>query len=268
MPELVPLWEELVQLAGGDEQVARMLSLVDPAPYLAGCSQAVWLNGRARLVRNYDFRPDACEGMFLLTRWHETRVLAASDCLWGALDGVNEHGLCVALSFGGSRSVGPGFGIPIILRYVLEFCSTVDEASAVLRRIPSHMAYNVSLLDAKGDHAVAMLGPDRPPEIRPDRVCTNHQGSTEWSDYAQLTRSAERMAFLEKELVRRQGAERFSQRFLEPPLYMTDHRRGYGTLYTVSYSPDGCSAEFLWPEHRIHQSIDDFAATDLTVSYG
>ena len=30
---------------------------------------------------------------------------------------MNEYGLVVALSFGGSREVGDGFGIPLILRY-------------------------------------------------------------------------------------------------------------------------------------------------------
>jgi hypothetical protein len=46
MPELLPHWEHLVELSGGDEQVARMLSLYRPTPFLAGCSQAVWSRTR------------------------------------------------------------------------------------------------------------------------------------------------------------------------------------------------------------------------------
>lgn len=267
MPELVGLWQHLVGLADGDETVARMLSLVDPAPYVTGCSQGVWMGDGPALVRNYDYRPEACEGLFLLSRWHETKVLAATDCLWGALDGMNEHGLCVALSFGGSRAVGPGFGIPLILRYVLEFCATVKEASAVLRRVPSHMAYNVQLLDAEGRFAVAYLHPGRPVRISREPACTNHQRPVAWEEYAEITQSRERLALLREQVEREQSLASFTGRFLEPPLYATGHDRGYGTLYTVAYSPHDLSATFLWPHHRVRQSMGRFAESGLSLTY-
>lgn len=268
MPELVPLWGELTALAGGDEQVARMLSLVDPAPYVAGCSQAVWTRDHPMLVRNYDYRPEAVEGAIVLTRWHDTRVLAVSDCLWGVLDGINEHGLTVALAFGGTRIRGRGFGIPLILRYVLEFCRTVGEAADILERVPSHMAYNVSLLDAAGDFATAHLSPQRKPRILRERVATNHQRDVEWSEYARVTHSEERHDFLTDHLAKARSASRFVQRFLEPPLYSTGHATGYGTLYTVAYRPEDRSAEFLWPHCRVTQSLDSFVETELRVTYG
>ena len=37
-----------------------------------------------------------------------------SDCLWGLLDGMNDDGLGVSLTFGGRRVLGDGFGIPIV----------------------------------------------------------------------------------------------------------------------------------------------------------
>ncbi len=267
MPEVVSLWERLVDLADGDGTVARMLSLVDPAPYVTGCSQGVRMGRRPVLVRNYDYRPDACEGVFLLSRWHDTKVLAATDCLWGALDGINEHGLCVALSFGGSRVVGRGFGIPLILRYILEFCRTVREASAVLRRVPCHMAYNVSLLDAGGEYAVAYLHPGRGVRVSKEQVSTNHQKPVEWKEYTEATHSRERRMFLEEQVERKQSVGRFIERFLEPPLYATGHDRGYGTLYTVAYTPHDLSATFLWPHHRVQQSIGEFAESELRLSY-
>ena len=55
-------------------------------------------------------------------------VLAMSDCGLGALDGVNAHGLAVAIAFGGRRVVGDGFGIGIVVRYVLELAHDVPEA--------------------------------------------------------------------------------------------------------------------------------------------
>lgn len=41
MPELLPTWERLVELAGGDDIAARILTLYDPRLYLSGCTQAV-----------------------------------------------------------------------------------------------------------------------------------------------------------------------------------------------------------------------------------
>ena len=42
MPELMASYERVVELAGGGDLAARMLSLYRPPPYLAACSQGVW----------------------------------------------------------------------------------------------------------------------------------------------------------------------------------------------------------------------------------
>ena len=76
------------------------------------------------LVRNYDYPASRLEGIVYLTEWSGRRVLGMSDCLWGLLDGVNDAGLAVSLTFGGRRDVGDGFGIPIVVRYLLEICDT------------------------------------------------------------------------------------------------------------------------------------------------
>lgn len=140
MPELLPMWERLSGLAGGGDQESRLLSLYRPTPYLSGCSQAVWTRGEPVLVRNYDYHPGYCEGAILLSAWHGTKVIAQTDCLWGVLDGIDEKGLAVSLAFGGRQVVGDGFGIPLVLRYILEFVETTKDAREVLRRVPSHMA--------------------------------------------------------------------------------------------------------------------------------
>ena len=268
MPELVPLWERLTELTGGGDEAARMLSLYRPAPYLAGCSQAVWVRDDPMLVRNYDFHPAKCEGTFLLSSWRGARVLAASDCLWGALDGMNEHGLVVALSFGGSRRVGDGFGIPLILRYVLECCRSVADASDVLQRVPSHMAYNVSLLDAAGEYGVAYMAPGRDTTVERHAIAVNHQPGVKWTGYARLTRSADRERFLQARL----GDPGLTQEalkamFLEPPLRSHRYARGVGTLYTVAYHPRGLRAEYLWPRGRIERSFDGFSGDELVVDH-
>jgi predicted choloylglycine hydrolase len=243
-----------------------MLSLYRPPPYLTGCTQAVWTRGAPFLARNYDYHPDACEGVFLKSCWHGTRVIAASECLWGALDGMNEHGLAIALSFGGNRLVGAGFGIPLILRYVLEFCTTLEEAAEVLARVPSHMTYSVSLLDRSGAFGVAYLRPDRETRLVRERVTTNHQDRIEWKEYADLTRSQERKEFLLRKL-RSKGVthEAALDLFLDPPLHVTDYSRGHGTLYTVAYRPRDGSADYMWPGYRTRRTFDEFTESEIVV---
>ena len=267
MPELLPVWERLVDLSDGDEQAARMLTLYRPTPYVAGCTQAVVAGPEPALVRNYDYHPHGFEAAFVRTRWLGTTVVAASDCLWGALDGINEHGLAVALSFGGSRAVGDGFGIPLILRYVLESCATVDEAVAVLRRVPSHMAYNVSLLDAAGRFAVAHLRPGRETEVVREPVSTNHQGRIEWSEYATSTRSVERKAAAQAAVDEGDGVDAVVERFLSPPLFMTDYARWHGTLYTAAYHPSRRGADAHWPGGSVRQTLDGFSERSLDVPF-
>ena len=88
MPELMDAYERVVELAGGGDLAARMLSLYRPPPYLAACSQGVWSGDDGpMLVRNYDYAPSRMEGIIWSTRLGERRVIGMSDCLWGLLDG-------------------------------------------------------------------------------------------------------------------------------------------------------------------------------------
>jgi predicted choloylglycine hydrolase len=259
MPELVPVYEKLVALAGGGDTAARFLSMVNPPPYLTGCSQAALGGSQPLLVRNYDYSPHLCEGTILHTQWAGRRVIAMSDCLWGALDGINQDGLAVSLSFGGRRVVGEGFGVPLIVRYVLETCSTATEACATLARIPTHMSYNVTVLDASGDIATAYLAPDRAPNITRDAVTTNHQGEPEWQEHARATASIERERYLQQRLADPAlDRKQFSDAFLERPLHSTALEEGFGTLYTAAYSPREGRADYRWPGDTWTQSFVRF----------
>ena len=132
MPELMDAYERVVELAGGGDLAARMLSLYRPPPYLAACSQGVWSGEDGpMLVRNYDYAPSRMEGIIWSTRLGERRVIGMSDCLWGLLDGMNDAGLAVSLTFGGRRVLGDGFGIPLVVRYLLETCDDVATAESV-----------------------------------------------------------------------------------------------------------------------------------------
>ena len=131
MPELAATYDALVAAVGGGDLEARFLSHWCPPPTATACSLAVWNRSQHLLVRNYDFPTELCDLTALSSQWNGTRVLAMSDCLWGAVDGINEHGLAVAIAFGGRQIVGPGFGIGLVVRYILEVASTTADAIAI-----------------------------------------------------------------------------------------------------------------------------------------
>jgi predicted choloylglycine hydrolase len=259
MPELLPTYERLCELAGGGDLEARFLSLYCPPAYLTGCSQIVWPGVDPILLRNYDYAPNLAEGLILRSKWNGRGVLAMIDCLWGVLDGINDAGLAISLTFGGRRVVGEGFGVPIILRYVLEFCETVAQARSVLSRVPSHMAYNVTLVDRSGAFCTAYLAPDREPLIKQVPIAANHQGRIDWHQYARATSTLERERYL---FFRLQDPEMTEERliscFLSTPLYTRAYVKGFGTLYTALYRPVSGRASFIWPDGRWDLDLNNF----------
>ncbi len=149
MPELIPVYDELVALAGGHDSAAAMLTLWNPPPFIVACSQTVVpdaVTGEPVLLRNYDYDPRLFEATIYRSKWSTRRVMGTGDCLWGLVDGVNDGGLAVSLTFGGRREVGVGFGVPIVIRYILEVCDDVEDGIAVLGRIPHQVSYNVTLV--------------------------------------------------------------------------------------------------------------------------
>ncbi|PLS20412.1 C45 family autoproteolytic acyltransferase/hydolase [Neptunicoccus cionae] len=259
MPEIVPLYDTLCELAGGGDQAARFLSFYCPPPYLAGCSQAIWTGKEPVLVRNYDYNPNAFDSLILHTGWQGRRVMGLSDGLWGMVDGCNDAGLAISLTFGGRRIVGTGFGVPLILRYVLQTCETAEQAGRVLARVPTHMSYNVTVLDAKRQYLTAMMAPDRPAVITRAAVATNHQENVEWVSHARFTATVERERFLlQRMALHRDPEDKFIGAFLKPPLYSTAFDAGFGTLYTAVYRPRLQEMEVRWPGTIWSFSMDKF----------
>ncbi|WP_020560954.1 C45 family autoproteolytic acyltransferase/hydolase [Thiofilum flexile] len=257
MPELLSVYERLCELAGGGDTAARFLSMYCPPPYYVSCSQAVWTKTTPFLIRNYDYHPALLEGTVIHSSWLGKPVMANGDCLWGVLDGMNSAGLVVSLAFGGRKLVGIGFGIPLILRYILETCRDVADAVAVLRHIPSHMAYNITLLDRLGQSCTVLVAPDRQIQVNALAIATNHQQQIEWTQHAQATATLERESFLIHSLtIPEQTEEQFIQSFLQPPLYSTQYARGFGTLYTALYRPSADSMTLLWPQRQWQQHLE------------
>lgn len=268
MPELLPLYEELCELAGGGDMEARFLSFYCPPRYLAGCSQAIWSGDEPLLVRNYDYDPDAVDAVLLKTAWQGREVVGLSDGLFGLVDGMNDAGLVASLTFGGRQETGDGFGVPLILRYILQICETAKDAGEVLRRVPSHMSYNVTVLDRDRNYLTAYLAPDRKALITHAAVATNHQERVEWKSHARFTATVERERYLLQRLtLHPETQEKFMNSFLRPPLYSLAFNQGFGTLYTAAYRPRKQEVELLWPDRRWHKTFDDFEEDAVTVAY-
>ena len=259
MPELIPLYEDLCDLVGGGDLASRFLSFYCPPPYLSGCSQAIWPGQEPTLVRNYDYDARAFDRLVLHTGWKGRRVMGMSDGLWGLVDGMNDAGLAISLTFGGRRVVGDGFGVPLILRYVLQTCETAEEAGKVLARVPTHMSYNVTVVDAKRRYLTALMAPDRPTQITHAAVATNHQTRVEWAAHARFTATVERERYLLQRLTLHVEPEaKFIGAFLKPPLYSSAFAQGFGTLYTSVYRPRLGQMELRWPRAKWPFDMNDF----------
>lgn len=258
MPELLPVYEQLCEAVGGDDVKSRFLSMYNPPAYMSGCSQIAWTKNESALIRNYDYHPRFFDGTVLYSSFLKP-IIGMTDCTWGLIDGINADGLSISLTFGGRKIVGKGFGIPIIVRYLLETCVTVEETIEALKRVPSHMAYNLTILDAKNNFITVYLTPDKPPVFVKEAVVTNHQGAVEWLEYATFTKTVERKQFLEQYQAKKEtNSNVLIQQFLKPPLYHTNYEKGFGTLYTAVYKPEAKTVDLLWPRKRTTLGFANF----------
>jgi predicted choloylglycine hydrolase len=259
LPELIPTWERLCRLSGDDAVAARMLSMWRLPPFAVGCSQVVVPGQHPVLLRNYDYDQALFEGVVASTNYSgHRRVLGTSDLLWGLLDGMNEDGLAISLTFGGRPGAGEGFGIPIVLRYVLETCATVDQAVSALRRIPIAQSYNVALVDTTGRHATVFVGPGQSAVVSQLDATTNHRlNQVEYPAAAARFNSVGRLTRLDQLRADNASGEQLVAAMLQPPLRNDQFEIGFGTLYTVKYEPAAGTATWHWPETSWTRRFDD-----------
>lgn len=256
MPELVPHWDRVSKLTD-DPLAPLMLSMWGLPKFAVGCSQIIVPGERPKIARNYDYDPLLFEGVIASTNWSgQRRVIGTSDLLWGLLDGMNEDGLVVSLTFGGRTGSGDGFGIPLVIRYLLETCTRVDQAVSALQRIPIAQSYNVALADREGGHATVFVAPGEPAIVSDLTASTNHRLETvERPEHARRFLSQERQDLLlglEGDLI---------ESLLSPPLRSDEFDAGFGTLYTVIYEPGTDAAESVatwhWPDASWERRFDD-----------
>ena len=253
MPELLPLLDRLVEQV--DRPAAEtFLTMAALRPFFSGCTQT---GSNGRLLRNYDFPPDECEATIVRSLFLRP-IIGMQEVGWGLLDGMNDAGLAVSLTFGGRSLAGPGFAVNVVLRYLLETCQTVTEAVERLRKIPIMIPWNVTLVDA--DRAVTVyLGPDIELTEAPDACAANHQHLPVSEQDERTTRTQQRLA-----AIRASGAD--VSAMLRPPLYESRFDDGYGTLYTADYQPKQRRVTYHWPGQTWEQSFDRYTPGSRSIT--
>ena len=258
MPELLPTYRRLVELTGGDEVAARMLTMWNAPAFLPACSQAALTGPTRALCRNYDYSPDLWEQTIYSSAFTGRKVIGTGDCLWGLLDGMNDAGLAVSLTFGGRPGSGPGFAIPLVVRYLLEVATSTAEARELLRGLPIAMSYNLTMVDTTGDACTAFVAPGREPEFSEAPVATNHHGVVpEFPDRARSLRSVPRLDRLQELLAISPTADQLAAAFQADPLYNSEYSRAFGTLYTALYLPTERVVEYHWSDVTWRRGFDD-----------
>jgi predicted choloylglycine hydrolase len=254
MPELVPV---LGRLAGevGRPGAEALLTHAALRPFTQSCTQTAQ---GGTLLRNYDFPPALCEGTIASSCFLRP-VIGTQDILWGLLDGMNDAGLAVSLTWGGRDAYGPGFSILIVVRYLLETCDTVDEAVARLRTLPVALPQNLTLVDPVKAMTV-YVGPDIPLTVAPDACAANHQHLPVSDELERALTTQERLR-----AIRAAGTDVAAM--LKPPLYRAVGEDGMRTLYTAHYEPADGRVTYYWPGETWRHSFADFTPGSRVVTW-
>ncbi len=114
-------------------------------------------NARPLVGRSMEFSPAECEMRLCTTRVRgQAAHVGFSDMIFGRIDGINEHGLCVTESWGAPNVWLAGEGVPhfVVVRALLDRCKTVAQALDVIAGIPIAWCTNFVVADRCGEAAL------------------------------------------------------------------------------------------------------------------
>lgn len=239
------LWEELCGLADElgitMERAAFRFGNDGMRPPIGGCSAAMTGNVYGR---NYDYRPRYYGAQFVLLQASGSHSsIGSSHQLTGRLDGMNEHGLMIGLHQVKKSPRFPGLSADLIVRIILDQCSTTTEAVERLRKFPHAMQYNYSLLDANGVASVVEAGPGAvATRTGAWLACTNHFQSAllrPLNHHRRAVNSQQRLPPLEAWASRGLSAEQMFTALNRStsPAFFHGYLRGAGTLHTIVGEP-------------------------------
>jgi hypothetical protein len=139
-------------------------------PALGGCSAVAVRGGRSALgepviLRNFDYM-ETVRPLYCMRRSQPATGFRSIEFTMapfaGALDGVNEKGLCITYDYAyATDRAAPSAPISILIAEALQRCSTVGEAVAWIRSRPRWGAALLMLADAEGEVASLELSNTR-----------------------------------------------------------------------------------------------------------
>lgn len=98
---------------------------------------------------------------------------------------MNEFGLAIGLTFIYPKTKNPEFNAGMLVRYLLEKCSTTQEAIKELNILPIASAQTITMIDSQGKMTVVECNPDKTIIIENKNfvVASNHFQSKEMKEY-------------------------------------------------------------------------------------
>lgn len=144
-----------------------------------GCTVlAVKQNDSVFFARNMDMFPEykkTSESVLYMPQ-NKNKFIAHSTAIISVEDGMNEHGLAVALTFLLPKNLKPGINGGFIVRLLLEECKTTNEALELIEELPISSSHNIVIADKTGNMAVVECNCDVK-KIRKSKdyiIATNH----------------------------------------------------------------------------------------------
>ncbi|MBO1304599.1 acyl-CoA--6-aminopenicillanic acid acyltransferase [Enterococcus sp. 669A] len=132
----------------------------------AHCSSFIVRNKKGSILgRNSDFLT-ATEDLCLNTYYQleaddHYNFLGNTTAFVEMEDGINEHGLALALTSVAPCRVQPGLNVGMLLRLILERCKTIGEAVQLIQEIPIAGSGTLVVGDAKKQGILVELSPDK-----------------------------------------------------------------------------------------------------------
>lgn len=238
------LLQEMEGLAFGLEQscetIIKMYSGYNMTFPNMGCTSFVH-NGK--YVRNYDFSPAMYDARLVFSKPSEGYAsVGFSQQIIGRLDGMNEKGLVVGLHFVNNEWASDGFLATTIVRILLEQCGNIEEATALINKLPHRYCYNYSMTDQSGKAIVVEATPmKRVNYVEHPLICTNHFESQQLAgrNKACIKGSKQRKNYINRYVTDARTTMSVYHHFNngDSPLFVKQYQEYFGTLHTVIYSP-------------------------------
>lgn len=181
------LWQELATFADRLDLPPEQGLFVRAGSLPHGCSAVAWrtYDGRVLAGRTYDFYTRMRTRHLLLTQPDDgyAHIGMNGGLVGGRYDGINEHGVFVALHKVMTQRVDqqrPGVPYHLLPRLALQHCRTAEQAADLMMRLPHLASFNYTLADASGSLIALECYPDQPVQRRDgDDVIavTNHYTS-------------------------------------------------------------------------------------------